>query len=285
MFLVPQSSDSFNGSTREMNLFHHTQMNEAETVIWNRVFSSSMVNEARANVAGWNWKDLENNPEGPWGLPSTYIQRVDSSGTIGTIQPDNHLDFGIGAPGTLRPEDHRREEHADEGPQEPHAEDGWRDHPHDVRRHGAMVGAAVLLLQQHVGLPERCAVSGERDVRSAHGSADRLQKGHPPNAVRALRPGQLHDEAEPHADVRPAVGILRLDLRKERQSELCRSWPRCECADRHVAPARRHAVRSQRGAISDRRLAPPGARTGSTARWSCAADSASGTTASTRPSH
>ncbi len=99
MFLVPQSSDSYNGSTREMNRFHHTQMNEAETVIWNRVFSSSMVNEARANLAGWDWKDLENNPEGPWGLPSTYIQRVDSSGTIGTIQPDNHLDFGIGAPG------------------------------------------------------------------------------------------------------------------------------------------------------------------------------------------
>ena len=99
MFRVPQSSDSFNGSTREMNAFHHTQLNEAETVIWNRVFSSSMLNEARANVAGWNWKDLENNPEGPWGLPSIYIQRVDGSGTIGTIQPDNHLDFGIGAPG------------------------------------------------------------------------------------------------------------------------------------------------------------------------------------------
>jgi hypothetical protein len=99
MFRVPQSSDSFNGSTREMNLFHHTQLNEAETVLWNHVFSSKMLNEARANVAGWNWKDLENNPEGPWGLPSTYIQRVDSTGTIGTIQPDNHLDFGIGAPG------------------------------------------------------------------------------------------------------------------------------------------------------------------------------------------
>jgi hypothetical protein len=99
MFRVPQSSDNFNGSTREMNLFHHTQLNEAETVIWNRVFSSSMVNEARANVAGWNWKDLENNPEGPWGLPSIFVQRVDGTGTIGTVQDANHLDFGIGAPG------------------------------------------------------------------------------------------------------------------------------------------------------------------------------------------
>jgi hypothetical protein len=100
MFRVPQSSDAFNGSTREMNAFHHTQLNEAETVIWNRVFSSSMLNEARANVAGWNWKDLDNNPDGPWGLPSVYIQRVDSSATLGTIPDgDNKLDFGIGAPG------------------------------------------------------------------------------------------------------------------------------------------------------------------------------------------
>ena len=99
MFRVPQSSDSLNGSAREMNAFHHTQLNEAETVIWNRVFSPTTLNEARANIAGWNWKDLENNPEAPWGLPPVYIQRVDGSGTIGTIQPDNHLDFGIGAPG------------------------------------------------------------------------------------------------------------------------------------------------------------------------------------------
>jgi hypothetical protein len=98
MFRVPQSSDSFNGSAREMNAFHHTQLNEAETVLWNHVFSPTTLNEARANIAGWNWKDLENNPEGPWGLPSVYIQRVDGGATLGTIT-DNHLDFGIGAPG------------------------------------------------------------------------------------------------------------------------------------------------------------------------------------------
>jgi hypothetical protein len=100
MFRVPQSSDSFNGTAREMNLFHHTQVNEAETVIWNHTFSGSMLNEARANIAGWNWKDLDNNPDGPWGLPSAYMHRVDSSGTIGTIsQGDNKMSFGIGAPG------------------------------------------------------------------------------------------------------------------------------------------------------------------------------------------
>ena len=99
MYRVPQSSDSFNGSTREMNRFHHTQINEAETLIWNRIFSPSLLNEARANAAGWRWRDLDNNPDGPWGLPSVFIQSIDGSGTIGGIQPNNHLDFGIGAPG------------------------------------------------------------------------------------------------------------------------------------------------------------------------------------------
>jgi hypothetical protein len=100
MFRVPQSSDSLNGTAREMNAFHHTQLNEAETVIWNHIFSPGMLNEARANIAGWNWKDLENNPDGPWGLPSVYVQRVDSSATLGTIpNDDNKLSFGIGAPG------------------------------------------------------------------------------------------------------------------------------------------------------------------------------------------
>jgi Carboxypeptidase regulatory-like domain/TonB dependent receptor-like, beta-barrel len=99
MYRVPTSSDSLNGSTREMNQFHHTTVNEAETILWNRVFSSTLLNEARANAAGWRWRDLQNNPDRPWGLPPTYIQNVDGSGTIGAIQPDNHLNFGIGAPG------------------------------------------------------------------------------------------------------------------------------------------------------------------------------------------
>lgn len=100
MFRVPQSSNSLNGTAREMNAFYHTQLNEAETVIWNHIFSAGMLNEARANIAGWNWKDLDENPDGPWGLPNVNVKRVDASATIGTIpDPDNKLSFGIGAPG------------------------------------------------------------------------------------------------------------------------------------------------------------------------------------------
>ncbi len=130
MFRVPQSSDSLNGTARDMNAFHHTQLNEAETVIWNHVFSPSMLNEARANIAGWNWKDLDNNPEGPWGLPNVHIKRVDSSSTLrddsGRRQQTQLRDRRARA---LRPEDDRREEHADEGDEQPRHQDGRRDHP------------------------------------------------------------------------------------------------------------------------------------------------------------
>ncbi|MGH9158813.1 MAG: TonB-dependent receptor domain-containing protein [Vicinamibacteraceae bacterium] len=98
MYQVPVSNDSINGALREMNQFHHTQNNGAETVLWNRTFSSTLLNEVRVNHAGWSWDDLGSNPDGPWGLPSTFIQNVDGSATLGTIE-DNHLDFGIGAPG------------------------------------------------------------------------------------------------------------------------------------------------------------------------------------------
>jgi hypothetical protein len=101
MYRVPTSTDSLNGSNREMNQFHHTTTNEAETILWNHVFSSSLLNEARANAAGWRWKDLSNNPDAPWGLPPVYIQRLDGVGTIGNVQDNNRLDFGIGAPGTF----------------------------------------------------------------------------------------------------------------------------------------------------------------------------------------
>jgi hypothetical protein len=101
LYRVPVTADNFNGSVRPMNQFHHEQTNHAETILWNRVFSGTLLNEARANLAGWEWEDLKNNPEGPWGLPSLYIQNVNGSSTIGTISrdPDLHLDFGIGAPG------------------------------------------------------------------------------------------------------------------------------------------------------------------------------------------
>src|SRR6266446_7186740 len=96
MYYVPVSSTSFNGAgVRAMNLFHHSVINEAETALWTHTFSGSMINEARVNAAGWRWKDLDNNPNGPWGLPPINIQNVNGPATIGTLVPNG---FGIGAP-------------------------------------------------------------------------------------------------------------------------------------------------------------------------------------------
>ena len=68
-YYVPTSSDFYNGAFTPSNLFHHTTINEAATFLWDHTFSSSLLNEARVNGAGWRWKDLKNNPNGSWGLP------------------------------------------------------------------------------------------------------------------------------------------------------------------------------------------------------------------------
>ncbi|HEX3321132.1 MAG TPA: TonB-dependent receptor [Terriglobales bacterium] len=101
-YRVPQVNDSFNGTNRLMNAFHHTTINEAETVLWNHTFSATLLNEARANAAGWRWKDLQNNPNSPWGLPKAFVDNVNCcAGVIGTIHDNSKLDYGIGAPGTF----------------------------------------------------------------------------------------------------------------------------------------------------------------------------------------
>jgi len=101
IYRVPTSSTSINGSgTREMNLFHHAVISEAFTALWDHTFSPTVVNEVRVNAAGWRWRDLDLNPNGPWGLP---VINFDSNGlnnnpTIGNLRPQG---MGIGAPGTF----------------------------------------------------------------------------------------------------------------------------------------------------------------------------------------
>jgi hypothetical protein len=79
IYYVPQSSSFLNGAARQYNEFHHEQVNEAFSGIWNHTFSSSLLNEARVNAAGWRWNEIDSNPQAPVGLPS------DSIGTLGSI--------------------------------------------------------------------------------------------------------------------------------------------------------------------------------------------------------
>jgi hypothetical protein len=78
IYWVPQSTDDYNGN-REYDIFHHSQTNDAFSIIWNHTFSPTLLNEARANAAGWRWNEITDNPQTPVGLPS------DGIGTIGSI--------------------------------------------------------------------------------------------------------------------------------------------------------------------------------------------------------
>lgn len=70
IYWVPENNSNYNGPVRVANLFHHSQINDAFTVLWNHTFSPSLLNEARANAAGWRWNEIASNPQQPLGLPT-----------------------------------------------------------------------------------------------------------------------------------------------------------------------------------------------------------------------
>jgi hypothetical protein len=83
IYWVPVTNTSFIGADRGYNFLHHSQINNAFSAIWNHTFSSTFLNEARANAAGWRWNEVTSNPQSPVGLPS------DSIGQIGSITPSS----------------------------------------------------------------------------------------------------------------------------------------------------------------------------------------------------
>jgi Carboxypeptidase regulatory-like domain/TonB dependent receptor len=83
IYWVPVSSSFLNGGARAYNIFHHHQINEAYSAIWNRTISPTLLNEARVNGAGWHWNEVTDNPQSPVGLPSDFI------GQIGSITPES----------------------------------------------------------------------------------------------------------------------------------------------------------------------------------------------------
>jgi hypothetical protein len=97
MYYVPNSSKGINGfGARRMNLFSTNYYNRAATVLWNHTFGPTLINEARANAAGWMEKDLQNNPHAPWGLPQIYINGIGSIPTTNSAS-DAIQGWGIGS--------------------------------------------------------------------------------------------------------------------------------------------------------------------------------------------
>jgi len=89
IYWIPLSKDNYNGN-RAYDIFHHNQINDAFSVIWNHTFSPTLLNELRANAAGWRWNEITANGQSPVGLPP---DNIDNLGGI-TV---NHFGPNIGS--------------------------------------------------------------------------------------------------------------------------------------------------------------------------------------------
>jgi hypothetical protein len=76
IYWVPYSQTYYNGPVRPMNFWHHDAVNDAFTGLWNHVFNANLLNEARANAAGWRWNELTSNSQAPFGLPQANIDQI-----------------------------------------------------------------------------------------------------------------------------------------------------------------------------------------------------------------
>lgn len=79
IYWVPVSTTNYNGPVRSANLWHHSQVNAAYALIWIHTFSPTLINEARANAAGWRWNEVTSNPQEPFGLPQDNIDNIGSA--------------------------------------------------------------------------------------------------------------------------------------------------------------------------------------------------------------
>jgi hypothetical protein len=75
IYWVPLSKDNYNGN-RAYDIFHHSQINDAFSAIWDHTFSPSFLNEVRANAAGWRWNEINSNSQSPVGFPTDNIDQT-----------------------------------------------------------------------------------------------------------------------------------------------------------------------------------------------------------------
>lgn len=96
IYWQPNSQTYINGPARAYNQWNHQQINEALSGIWNHTFSSSLLNEARANAAGWRWNEVDTNPQAPFGLPAGTVVNPGNTGSSNGLQA-----FGASGPSHL----------------------------------------------------------------------------------------------------------------------------------------------------------------------------------------
>ncbi len=77
IYYVPLSTDKLNGN-RGYDVFHHEQINEIMSGIWDHTFSTNLLNEVRLNAAGWRWNEINSNPQAPVGFPQDNLDKTGS---------------------------------------------------------------------------------------------------------------------------------------------------------------------------------------------------------------
>jgi hypothetical protein len=91
MYWVPESFTKYNGGYG-YDIWHHSQVNQANSLIWNHTFSPTFLNEARANAAGWRYNEQTANPQAPFGLPPSAVNGIGgiTIGGFGPGQPSHY---------------------------------------------------------------------------------------------------------------------------------------------------------------------------------------------------
>ena len=85
IYYVPVTQTSFNGPSRQSNFFHHDATNYSTGLMWDHTFTPTLLNQARADLAGWKWNELTSNPQTPYGLPIDQIYNQFTQPTFSSI--------------------------------------------------------------------------------------------------------------------------------------------------------------------------------------------------------
>jgi len=86
LYYVPTDSTSYNGPNRASNIFYSDTLNYSTGVLYNHTFSSSLLNEARVDQAGWRYNQFKTNPQSPLGLPNDFIA-LNNANSFANVSP------------------------------------------------------------------------------------------------------------------------------------------------------------------------------------------------------
>ncbi len=78
-YQTPVYTTSFNGPARAANFWVNDRLNHAETLMWTRTFSPTLLNEARLSASRWSWDEVKSNAQEPWGLPQIAIDSLNGA--------------------------------------------------------------------------------------------------------------------------------------------------------------------------------------------------------------